>query len=141
MSKGALLFAFNSHKYNYYEMAVATAKRINYFLDLPVTVVTDETSIPDNRDYTFDKTITVTPDKSNRRDWGIWINKGRYQAFELSPYAETLLLDTDYMVNSTKLLTTFDLPTDFCCHNTTIYLFNFFFSEEIFLVYFFYTLC
>ena len=36
MTKGALLFAFNSPKYNYYEMAVATAKRINHFLDLPV---------------------------------------------------------------------------------------------------------
>ena len=38
MSKGALLFAFNSPKYNYYEMAVATAKRINHFLNLPVTI-------------------------------------------------------------------------------------------------------
>ena len=46
MSKGALLFAFNSPKYNYYEMAVATAKRINHFLDLPVTVITDDNSIP-----------------------------------------------------------------------------------------------
>ena len=140
MSKGALLFAFNSPKYNYYEMAVATAKRINHFLNLPVTVITDETSIPDKIDYTFDKTITITPDKNNRRDWGIWINKGRYQAFELSPYSETLLLDTDYMVNSTKLLTTFDLPTDFCCHNTTSFLMNPGVPQEMLSVYSFNTL-
>ena len=104
MSKGVILFAFNSPKFNYYDMAVATAKRINHFLNLPVTLVTDETSIPTDPNYVFDKTITVTPDKNNKRDWGIWINKGRYQAYELSPYDETILLDTDYLVNSNKLL-------------------------------------
>jgi hypothetical protein len=140
MSKGALLFAFNSPKYNYYEMAVATAKRINHFLNLPVTIVTDESSIPDNRNYTFDNTITITPDKTNKRDWGIWINKGRYKAFELSPYTETLLLDTDYMVNSTKLLKTFDLPTDFCCHDTTSFLMQPSVSQELLSVYSFNTL-
>lgn len=122
MSKGVILFAFNSPKFNYYDMAVATAKRINHFLNLPVTLVTDETSIPTDSSYVFDKTITVDPDKNNKRDWGIWINKGRYQAFELSPYNETILLDTDYMVNSSKLLQTFDLPTDFCCHDNTHFL-------------------
>jgi hypothetical protein len=122
MSKGVILFAFNSPKFNYYDMAVATAKRINHFLNLPVTLVTDETSIPTDPNYVFDKTITVTPDKNNKRDWGIWINKGRYQAFEFSPYDETILLDTDYLVNSNKLLQTFDLPTDFCCHDNTHFL-------------------
>ncbi len=109
MTKGALLFAFNSPKYNYYEMAVATAKRINHFLDLPVTIVTDKKSLPDIIDYTFDKTIFTVADASNKRDWGVWINKGRFQAYDLSPYDETLLLDTDYMVNSDKLLKTFEI--------------------------------
>lgn len=122
MSRGALLFAFNSPKYNYYDMAVATAKRINHFLDMPVTVVTDEESLPKNTSYTFDNVVITTPDKNNKRDWGMWINKGRYQAFEFSPYDETILLDTDYMVNSNKLLKTFELPTDFCCHDTTTFL-------------------
>jgi hypothetical protein len=140
MSKGALLFAFNSPKYNYYEMAVATAKRINHFLNLPVTIVTDETSIPTSTDYVFDKTIVVTPDRNNRRDWGIWINKGRYQAFELSPYDETLLLDTDYMVNSDKLLKTFELPTDFCCHDHTSFLMHPGVPQETLSVYSFDTL-
>ena len=54
MSKGALLFAFNSPKYNYFEMAIATAKRINHFLDLPVTIVTDINSMPIKQLYKFD---------------------------------------------------------------------------------------
>jgi hypothetical protein len=118
MTRGAILFAFNSEKYDYYTMAVATAKRINDFLNLPVTVVTDENSVQD-LNYVFDKTIITVPDKSNKRDWGQWINKGRYKAFEFSPYDETLLLDTDYMVNSDKLLKTFDFSNDFCCHDHT----------------------
>jgi len=103
MTRGVILFAFNSPKYDYYEMAVAAAKRINHFLKLPVTVVTDVESVRET-DYQFDKTIITIPDKNNKRDWGVWINKGRYKAFEFSPYDETLLLDTDYMVNSDKLL-------------------------------------
>ena len=122
MKRGAILFAFNSPKFDYYKMAVYTAKRINHFLDLPVTVVTDLDSLPYQRDYNFDETILIEPDKSNKRDWGIWINKGRYQAYELSPYDETLLLDTDYMVNSNRLLKTFEYSIDFCCHDTTSFL-------------------
>jgi hypothetical protein len=122
MSKGALLFAFNSPKYNYYEMAVATAKRINHFLGIPVTLVTDSESLPVHQPYQFDNVILAPADKSNKRDWGLWYNKGRYRAYQFSPYDETILLDTDYMVNSNKLLKTFELPTDFCCHDTTSYL-------------------
>ena len=140
MSRGALLFAFNSPKYNYYEMAVATAKRINYFLQLPVTIVTDTDSLPDIESYVFDNVIIVEADKTNKRDWGIWINKGRYQAYNLSPYDETLLLDTDYMVNSPKLLKTFDMPTDFCCHDTTSFLMHPEVPQEMLSVYSFDTL-
>lgn len=118
MSRGAILFAFNSPKFNYYSMAVATAKRINHFLDIPVTVVTDEESVT-NLSYKFDNTIITTADKNNKRDWGVWINKGRYQAYELSPYDDTLLLDVDYLVNSNKLHKAFDNSIDFACHNRT----------------------
>ena len=103
-------------------MAVATAKRINHFLNLPVSIITDITSIPENIDYVFDNIILATADTSNKRDKKAWINKGRYRAFELSPYDETLVIDTDYLVNSTKLLKTFELPTDFCCHEDTHFL-------------------
>ena len=122
MTRGVILFAFNSPKYNYYEMAEYTAKQINHFLGLPVTLVTDETSLSKDSEYSFDRIVLVEPDRSNKRDWGIWINKGRYQAYEFSPYDETLLLDVDYMVNSDKVLKAFDTSVDFCCHDTTTFL-------------------
>ena len=67
----------------------------------------------------FDKVILTEPDTDNHRDWGEWFNKGRYQAFKFSPYDETILLDTDYVVNSTTLLKLFEIDADFCCHDTT----------------------
>jgi len=122
MSRGALLFAFNNEKYDYYAMAEYTAKRINHFLDLPVTIVTDEKSLSSKTNYDFDKVITVEADTTNKRDQATWINKGRYQAYQLSPYQETLLLDVDYVVNSDLLSKTFVVGDDFCCHDTTSFL-------------------
>jgi hypothetical protein len=121
MTRGVLLFAFNNAKFNYYDMAVATAKRVNRFLNLPCTVVTDQESLPETTEYLFHHVKIVKADKSNVRAKEVWVNKGRYQAYELSPYDETLLLDTDYMINSDQLLKTFDI-SDFCCHDTTSFL-------------------
>jgi len=119
MKRGAILFAFNSPRYNYYDMAVYAARRIEHFLNLPVTLVTDESSVPEISGYNFDQVIKVVPDKNNIRDYSVWINKGRYQAFDLSPYDETVLLDVDYIVNSDKVLKTFEIMDDFCCHDNT----------------------
>ena len=123
MSKGVVLFAFNNGIVDYYNMAVATAKRVNHFLNLPVTVITDSNTILDKYDYKFDNTIVITSDNTNKNvDNQIWINKGRYQAYELSPYDETLLLDTDYLINTDTLLKPFELYDDFMCFDNVNYL-------------------
>jgi hypothetical protein len=140
MSKGALLFAFNNPKFNYYDMAVSTAKRINHFLNLPVSLVTDSASLPVKQDYAFDNVLIAPADTSNMRDNTSWINKGRYRAYDLSPYDETLLLDTDYMVNSNKLLTLFDIYDDFCCHDTTSFIMHPGVPQEVLSSYSFNTL-
>jgi len=124
MSKGVLLFAFNNGITNYYDMAVATAKRVNHFLNLPVSIVTDINSLPVTPTYEFDKLFVVQADSSNKKDRKVWINKGRYQAYDLSPYDETLLLDTDYLINSNQLLKIFDIYDDFMCPNRTYFLMN-----------------
>ena len=120
-SRGVIVFAFNSSKYNYAEMAVYTARRIESFLGLPTTLVTDSKSVKTiTADInTFDSIIEVEPDKSNIKEQTAWINKGRFQAYEHSPYEETLVLDVDYLVNSDTLLKTFDLSDTFCCHSNT----------------------
>lgn len=121
MSRGAILFAFNSPKYDYYAMAEFTAQRINHFLNMPVTLVTNEKSLASSTGYKFDKVIVTEADPTNNFRNVIWINKGRYMAYELSPYDETLVLDADYMVNSNKLSKIFDCMDDFTCHDSTAY--------------------
>jgi hypothetical protein len=124
MSKGALLFAFNTDTVDYFSMAVYTAKRINHFLNLPVTVITDNIENTINSEYQFDNVIYTSSDHSNFKDNKVWLNKGRYQAFDDSPYDETLLLDTDYIVNSDKLLSLFSFYDDLSCHNSTNFILN-----------------
>lgn len=123
MSKGVLLFAFNSDTVDYMAMAVATAKRANQYLNLPVTVVTDESTDMSKYDYQFDHVLYQTADKTNFTiEDNVWINKGRFNAYNLSPYDETVLIDTDYLINSDTLLKPFELYDDFMCHNRTSYL-------------------
>jgi len=120
ITRGVLLFAFNSSKYEYTKMAEYNAKRVHAFLGLPTTLITDSKSkkslkTPD----VFDKIKVIKADPNNKKDGVPWLNKGRYQAYALSPYDETLLLDVDYIINSDKLLKTFDFSDSFCCHNET----------------------
>jgi hypothetical protein len=122
MSKGVLLFAFNIENVNYYEMAVSCAKRVNHFLNLPVTLITNEQSLPEVQHYIFDNIITVPEDSTNKKGKNLWLNKGRYRAYELTPYDETILLDTDYLVNSDKLNQLFDLYDDFMCAKNVSFL-------------------
>lgn len=121
MSKGIVMFAYNNEKTDYYKMAVYSAKRANRILGLPVTIITDSDSITDT-DYQFDNTIIIEADKSNSRNKSVWINKGRYRVYDLTPYDETLVLDTDYMINSTRLLETFEQPSDFVCYQDSKFL-------------------
>lgn len=115
--RGVLLFAFNNTVTDYYDMAVKTARRVEHFLKLPVTIVTD--SVPLNPEFNVINVPAVT---SNQKNNTPWFNKGRHRAFELSPYDETILLDTDYLINSSKLLQLFDIYENFMCHGTTYYL-------------------
>ncbi len=120
--KGVLLFAFNSPTVDYFKMAVYTAKRVNKFLNLPVSVVTDSNTNITDYDYQFDNVFIVNSDSSNVKSKQVWINKGRYQAYDLSPYDETLLIDVDYVINSNQLLKLFEIYDDFMCPKNAQYL-------------------
>lgn len=129
MKRGVLLFAHNNDSTNYYDMAVYTASRIKKFLNLPITIVTDEYSNTENK--IFDNIIIVEPNKNNKRDKSIWINKNRYSAYTLSPYDDTLVIDVDYMINSDQLLNLFSLSSDFLCHYNVKFLLDDIYTERI----------
>jgi hypothetical protein len=119
--RGVLLFAFNSPTVDYFKMAEYTAKRAERFLGLPVSVVTDKNTDLSQYTHKFDNVIVVDSDASNSRGQTVWINKGRYQAYDLTPYNETLLIDTDYLINSNQLNKLFECYDDFMVPNKVSY--------------------
>jgi hypothetical protein len=114
-SKGVLLFAFDSKTVKYTDIADQTSKLIKKVLGLPVTVVTD---FDVNLQFEYDQIIRVDSKTGNVRfsknqQLYEWKNFDRYQAFDFSPYDETILIDTDYLVLDNSLLKLFDQPFDY----------------------------
>jgi hypothetical protein len=120
MSTGALIFAFNNESIDYVAMAAWSAKNIQRHLGIPVSVVTD-TEVNSN---VFDQVIyTAVENSTNTRyfsDVGTvtWHNLNRMDAYALTPYSQTLVLDADYVVASNQLQSVLDSQEDFMCHRT-----------------------
>jgi hypothetical protein len=121
-SRGVVVFAFNG-AVDYVAIADRTSRLIQQYLGLPVTLITDNTADPK---FNYDTVIRVNSDAGNTRlDLnGVqveWKNFGRYRAYELSPYDETILLDTDYVVLDDSLLKLFATDFDYKLmhHNIT----------------------
>lgn len=114
-SKGVVLFAFNTDNVNYVQIADLSSRLISKKLNLPVTLITDHSANPQ---FNYDKIIRVNSKEGNFRldkDRSIikWKNFDRCSAFYHSPYDETLLIDTDYLVLDDSLLKLFDQPFDY----------------------------
>jgi hypothetical protein len=131
MTRGILLFAIDTETKSYTTMAKYCAQKIKEHLNLPVALVTDK----DIKDSIFDHVINIkseTPQSRVQQSTGIkeqWNNFERYQAYNLSPFDQTILIDTDYICHSNKLLKLFDINQSFLCHKRRIYLGSQIYSE------------
>ena len=119
---GALIFAFDTEHTNYVNMAAWAAERVKKWLNIPVAVVTNT---PDAaKQSVFDRVIVADPLGANSRWFGdlqahvTWHNGNRVNAYELTPWQQTLVLDADYVVNSDQLQAVLDSPHDFLCFKT-----------------------
>jgi hypothetical protein len=99
-SRGVVLFAFNTNTVDYELIAKRASKLITHTLNLPVTVLTEMTG-------------TQTNTRLGYAHGTQWFNGDRYRAYELSPYDETLLLDSDYLVLDNALSKTLDSTVDY----------------------------
>jgi hypothetical protein len=125
MSKGAFLIARNNGHIDYVKQAVFLAKRIKKYLNIPVTVATDSADyLKDSFDIqVFDQIISLDyTNESNLRYFfdgaltkktASFKNNNRASVYDLSPYDETLLMDTDYVISNSLLKTVFDSSADF----------------------------
>jgi hypothetical protein len=99
-SRGVVLFAFNTDTVDYELIAKRANKLITHTLDLPVTIITEMVSEQTNTRLGYAHGTQ-------------WFNGDRYRAYELSPYDETLLLDSDYLVLDPALLKILDTTIDY----------------------------
>jgi hypothetical protein len=101
-SRGVVLFAYNTDTVDYLSIANNAARLIKHTLDLPTTIITDSDLVND-----FKNTRVGYANQTS------WRNGGRYHAYELSPYDETILLDSDYLQLDRSLLTVLDTTQDY----------------------------
>ncbi len=122
MSRGVLMYAHNNAEIDYIKIACANALMVKSNLKVPVTLITDEGSITWAKqsmgeeliNLCFENIIVVKRDwlfKNNRNfsDTSYTIkplefyNVNHWEAYELSPYDETLFIDCDYFIMSDEL--------------------------------------
>jgi len=108
-SKGVLLLYSESAQLDYKRLADIAARLAENYLDVPATVVKIDPVQKNSRTFRYDDGLETIE----------WNNIGRYSAYELSPYDETLLIDTDYFVQSDTLANYFGSDHDFVCHNSS----------------------
>jgi hypothetical protein len=120
MTRGALIFAYNNEEIDYVKLAAWSATNIHKHLKIPVAVVTDSANVPD----VFDTVIHVPRSGTDQRyfeDIGTsvtWYNGNRSDAYGLSPWDQTLVLDADYVVCHSRLSMLFNASEDFLCHTS-----------------------
>lgn len=119
MSKGVVVFANNNSDVDYVKQAWYLATRVKEYLNLPTTVITDSKNyLKSTYDSSvFDRIISVeygsTSNIKRFRDGALaskqlqWKNDTRALAYDLSPYDETLVLDTDVVVSNDSFLKCF----------------------------------
>ena len=122
MSKGVLLFAYNS-KIDYIGIATIAAKLVKKHLGLPVTIVTDTPDVdPSVFDTVIVKNLTGNSFErvfkySTHSERTPWHNQNRSSAYDLSPYDQTLLIDADYLMFNNSLGKLFDTDLEFACYD------------------------
>ena len=126
MKLGAVIFAQNNAQVDYIKLAIFSAKQVIKYLNIPVTLITDNpdwlnNTYPDDVEI-FDKVIVTNSYQSQTKkfyDGSLsfkkfeWKNFTRSQVYELTPYDKTLVLDSDYIINSSILKSAFDRDADF----------------------------
>lgn len=138
MSNGVLLIASNNGSLDYIKQAYELAKRVRKYLDLPTSIITTNFNYLEEKfaDYNevFDKVITV--DDKSRQNNRIFFdgllsqktlsfkNNLRSQAYDLSPYDKTLLIDTDYIICNDILKNCFIQNEDVLLYKNSLYLGN-----------------
>ena len=127
MTQGVLLFAYNTKNMDYTKQALFCAKLIKKHLNKEVALVTDHEQYI-KREFPYytkyiDHIITTgvkTEFQERTSNDGLyfsdkqrWYNTNRSTCYDLTPFDETLVIDTDVLIFNSELNSCFESPEDF----------------------------
>lgn len=104
MTTGAVIFAVNNGATDYRSMAEWNADNIQRHLGIPTHIVTDNKPFGNNSRHFTDLGHVA------------WHNTSRVDAYDLTPWDRTLVLDADYVVASNMLGCLLETDQDFLAH-------------------------
>lgn len=129
MNKGIVILAHNNRKVDYSKMALIAAKFAGKNLELPVSLITDDNTVQWMQqsqtwmlaESIFDQIIIIEkPDTNNQRilydgidcDRVPFLNSNRSVIWHYTPYEQSLLIDSDFIICSDNLNHYWDLNED-----------------------------
>lgn len=130
MTKGILLFAYNSRQVDYLRLAIIAGRLAKKNLSVPASLITDgstiswakESEIYDQLTDVFENVIVEEIGHTDNyrvlhdgedRDKIPFKNSSRSKAWDLTPYDRTLLIDSDFLIFSDHLNNYWDVDQDF----------------------------
>ena len=113
MTKGILLFCFDTPETKYHKVLERCVGLINKNLQLEITVVTNHETFKKMRPLGFINYKFIEPELGNKKNGKEWRNVDRHLAYELSPYDTTLVMDIDYFPFTDNLRQFLDTDYDF----------------------------
>ena len=96
MTKGVLLFCFDTQDIEYHKILERCVALIKKNLQLEITVITNHETFAKVKPLGFVNYKLIEPEKGNTKLGKEWNNVDRHLAYELSPYDTTLVMDIDY---------------------------------------------
>tara|TARA_B100001287_G_C22686502_1_gene534075 strand:+ start:12902 stop:13744 length:843 start_codon:yes stop_codon:yes gene_type:complete len=125
MTRGVLLFATNNTSINYVKQAHFLATRIRKFMGLPTSIVTStdiEKQYPEwANDFDHIEYSNLMFHNATRKRYADgdlsdkimpFYNKNRSYAYDVTPYSETLVMDTDFVICNDILNNCFEQQKD-----------------------------
>ena len=116
MTTGCIIFAQNTVGVDYIKLALFAAKRVKQFLNIPVSLATDSLDYlqfyPEHTEV-FDKIIPIIGNTNQQKKFydgtlayktSEWKNLTRNHVYAITPYNRTLVIDSDFIVNSNTLV-------------------------------------
>ena len=104
MTKGILLFCFDTEHTQYHKILEKCVALIRKNLKLEITVVTNFETYKNLKPLGFINYKFIDPELGNIKIGKEWKNVDRHLAYELSPYDTTLVMDIDYFCYTDNLL-------------------------------------